>query len=138
MLNSVGDRIIEILYEDTECAVVKNGQITDWFAVRIGVRQGCLLTILGSTLIAIIFQRAFLQTVSNAALKSTKLKWRGTLWSLAISMTCLAMKVASTVPRPCLKPNWLFFIDASVLAFILFSNIRLKTFPDIDSKDIAR
>ena len=37
-------RIIEILYEDTECAVVINGQITDWFAVRICVRHGCLLS----------------------------------------------------------------------------------------------
>ena len=46
------------------------------------------------------------------------------------------MKMASMVLCPCLKPNWLSFIDASVLAFILFRNIRLKTFPGIDSKDI--
>ena len=37
-------RIIEALYDDTECAVVIDGQLTDWFCVKIGLRQGCLLS----------------------------------------------------------------------------------------------
>ena len=37
-------RMIKILYEDTKCAVVMKGQITDWFAVKIGVSRGCLLS----------------------------------------------------------------------------------------------
>ncbi len=37
-------RIIESLYNDTECAVVIDGQLTQWFAVKIGLRQGCLLS----------------------------------------------------------------------------------------------
>ena len=36
--------IIEQLYSDTECAVVIDGQITEWFKVEIGLRQGCLLS----------------------------------------------------------------------------------------------
>ena len=37
-------RIIESLYNETECAVVIDGQLTEWFAVKIGLRQGCLLS----------------------------------------------------------------------------------------------
>lgn len=37
-------RIIEAMYQETECAVVIDGQITEWFAVKIGLRQGCLLS----------------------------------------------------------------------------------------------
>ena len=36
--------IVENLYENTECAVVINGQLTEWFSVEVGVRQGCLLS----------------------------------------------------------------------------------------------
>ena len=37
-------RIIEAIYKNTECAVVINGQITEWFKVEVGVKQGCLLS----------------------------------------------------------------------------------------------
>jgi len=37
-------RIIESLYNDTECAVVIDGNLTEWFKVEIGLRQGCLLS----------------------------------------------------------------------------------------------
>jgi hypothetical protein len=36
--------IIKNLYLDTKCAVVIDGQITNWFTVNVGVRQGCLLS----------------------------------------------------------------------------------------------
>ena len=36
--------IVEKLYDETECAVVINGHITNWFIVSVGVRQGCLLS----------------------------------------------------------------------------------------------
>jgi hypothetical protein len=36
--------IIENLYSNTECAVVINGKLTEWFSVSVGVRQGCLLS----------------------------------------------------------------------------------------------
>ena len=41
-VNSVN--IIENLYDDTECSVVINGHIINWFKVNVGVRQGCLLS----------------------------------------------------------------------------------------------
>jgi len=37
-------RIIEKLYQDTECSVVMDGNLTKWFHVLIGVIQGCLLS----------------------------------------------------------------------------------------------
>ena len=36
--------MIEKMYENTQCAVVVNGQLTEWFQVMVGVRQGCLLS----------------------------------------------------------------------------------------------
>ena len=33
-------RIIESLYNETECTVVIDRQLTEWFAVKIGLRQG--------------------------------------------------------------------------------------------------
>ena len=32
-------RIIKSMYNNTECAVAIDGNITDWFQVHIGVRQ---------------------------------------------------------------------------------------------------
>ena len=52
-------------------------------------------------------------------------------------MIYLTIKIASTVPLPCLNPNWLFFIASSVFSFILFKIILLKTLPGIDRSDIA-
>lgn len=37
-------RLIEDLYDNTQCAVLIDGQLTDWFSVDIGVRQGCILS----------------------------------------------------------------------------------------------
>ena len=37
-------RILEALYDNTECAVVIDGQIISWFNVEVGLRQGCLLS----------------------------------------------------------------------------------------------
>lgn len=36
--------LIEYMYKNTQCAVVIDGTITDWFAVEVGVRQGCILS----------------------------------------------------------------------------------------------
>ena len=49
MLRSIGVpkklvNVIEKMYEYTQCAVVINGQLTEWFQVMVGVRQGCLLS----------------------------------------------------------------------------------------------
>ena len=37
-------KLIENLYAATECAVIINGHLTEWFNVKVGVRQGCLLS----------------------------------------------------------------------------------------------
>ena len=37
-------RIVEELYNNTECAVVRDSQLTEWFEVHVGLGQGCLLS----------------------------------------------------------------------------------------------
>ena len=49
MLRTIGGNtkivdIIEYMYEKTECAVLINNNLTEWFKVMIIVRQGCLLS----------------------------------------------------------------------------------------------
>ena len=36
--------IIENMYNNTECAIVINGHTTEWFKVKVGVRQGCIMS----------------------------------------------------------------------------------------------
>ena len=36
--------LIDVVYDNVAWAVVVNGQLTEWFRVGIGVRQGCLLS----------------------------------------------------------------------------------------------
>ena len=37
-------QIVEELYNNTECAVVLHGQLTEWFEVHVDLGQGCLLS----------------------------------------------------------------------------------------------
>ena len=38
-------RLVESMYSETECAIIIDGQLTDWFKVNnVGVRQSCLLS----------------------------------------------------------------------------------------------
>ena len=32
------------MYEQTKCAIIVNGKISEWFKVGVGVRQGCRLS----------------------------------------------------------------------------------------------
>lgn len=36
--------LIETMYEQTKCAIIVNGKMSEWFKVGVGVRQGCLLS----------------------------------------------------------------------------------------------
>ena len=36
--------IIKILYENSKCVVKVNNSLTDWFFIKTGVRQGCILS----------------------------------------------------------------------------------------------
>ena len=36
--------IIKNLYNKTECSIIAGGELTDWFPVNIGVRQGCIIS----------------------------------------------------------------------------------------------
>ena len=138
MLNSVGERI-----QPWRTPMLTLNHSVMWPSITIAhsvslYSASMMLTIFVSTPMAIIIlHRAFLHTVSKADLKSMKLKCNGTWCSLAFSMICLTIKIASTVPLPCLNPNWLFSTASSVFSFILFKIILLKTLPGIDRSDIA-
>ena len=34
-------RMVQIFYEDFKCAVEDQGEIGEWFDIKIGVKQGC-------------------------------------------------------------------------------------------------
>ena len=35
--------MVHLMYKDTECAVMDKGAETEWFNVRTGVKQGCVM-----------------------------------------------------------------------------------------------
>ena len=37
-------RIVQLLYQDSECAVLDCGQTSEWFKVETGVKQGCVMS----------------------------------------------------------------------------------------------
>ena len=37
-------KLVKMFYKDTECSVVSGGGLTDWFAVKSGVKQGCVMS----------------------------------------------------------------------------------------------
>ena len=37
-------RIVQLLYQDSECAVLDGGQTSEWFKVETGVKQGCVMS----------------------------------------------------------------------------------------------
>ena len=36
--------MVKLLYDNTECAVIDNGEELEWFMVRTGVNQGCVMS----------------------------------------------------------------------------------------------
>ena len=37
-------RIVQLLYQDSECTVLDNGQTSEWSKVKTGVKQGCVMS----------------------------------------------------------------------------------------------
>ena len=37
-------RIVQLPYQDSECAVLDGGQTSKWFKVETGVKQGCVMS----------------------------------------------------------------------------------------------
>ena len=37
-------KMVKLLYDNTECAVIDNGEESEWFMVRTGVKQGCVMS----------------------------------------------------------------------------------------------
>ena len=65
------------------------------------------------------FQKAFLHIVSNADLKSMKLRRTSTLHTLAFSTIGCTMNIVLIVPLLERKPCWFSSINSSLCCFIL-------------------
>lgn len=37
-------RVLKGIYEGFECAVINGGEISDWFKINTGVKQGCVMS----------------------------------------------------------------------------------------------
>merc|ERR1712002_538989 len=37
-------KLVKMFYKDTKCSVVSGGGLTEWFAVKSGVKQGCVMS----------------------------------------------------------------------------------------------
>ena len=37
-------RMEQLLYKDTQCVVIDEGQESEWFSVKTGVKQGCSMS----------------------------------------------------------------------------------------------
>ena len=37
-------RMVQLLYEDTQCAVIDEGEESEWFSVKTGVKQACSMS----------------------------------------------------------------------------------------------
>ncbi len=68
-------RLLRALYEGTQLAVRVEGELTDWFEVRSGLRQGCLLF---ATLFNFYIDRVIRRTISdlNLARYGIKINYR--------------------------------------------------------------
>ena len=64
--------IIKALYQDFECAVLDNGETTEWFKIKTGVKQGCSMS---GFLFLIIVDWIMRRTVRNG---ETGIRWRFT------------------------------------------------------------
>ena len=61
--------IVKTLYENSKCAVKVNNSLTDWFLIKSGVRQGCILSPL---LFGITIDWVMKRSMEN---KTTGIKW---------------------------------------------------------------
>ena len=61
--------IIKTLYENSKCAVNVNNSLTDWFNIKTGVHQSCILSPL---LFGITIDWVMKRSMEN---KTTRIKW---------------------------------------------------------------
>ena len=68
-------RMVQQLYEDTQCAVIDKGEESEWFSVKTGVKQGCSMSAF-----------LFLLVLDFVMRKTTKDKHTGLRWKLIIKL----------------------------------------------------
>ena len=64
-------RIVQLLYQDSECAVLDGGQTSEWFKVETGVKQGCVIS--GFLFLLIAIDWIMCETTKQA---NTGIRWR--------------------------------------------------------------
>ena len=68
-------RMVQLLYKDTQCAVIDEGEESEWFSVKTGVKQGCSMS-----------GFLFLLVLDFVMRKTTKDKDTGLRWKLATKL----------------------------------------------------
>ena len=62
-------KLIKIFYDNYKCSVLHNGQLSDWFTVQTGVRQGCVISPL---LFLVVVDWCMRSTLGNG---NTGIRW---------------------------------------------------------------
>ena len=63
--------MVQLLYKDTQCAIIDEGEESEWFSVKTGVKQGCSMP-----------DFLFLLVLDFVMRKMTKDKDTGLRWKL--------------------------------------------------------
>ena len=63
-------RMVQLLYEDTQCAVIDEGEESEWYSVKTGVKQGCSIS---GFLFLLVLDFVMRKTTKD---KDTGLRWK--------------------------------------------------------------
>lgn len=62
-------RMVKLLYQTYECAVVEDGEESDWFRVTTGVKQGCTMS---GFLFVLVIDYIMIRTIER---EPTGIRW---------------------------------------------------------------
>ena len=62
--------MVQLLYKDTQCAVIDEGEESEWFSVKTGVKQGCSMS---GFLFLLVLDFVMRKTTKD---KDTGLRWK--------------------------------------------------------------
>lgn len=63
-------RMVQLLYKDTQCAIIDGGEESEWFSIKTGVKQGCAMS---GFLFLLILDYVMRKTTKD---KDTGIRWK--------------------------------------------------------------